>query len=256
MQVKKLAYKNFLGGITLNRILNEKAENFLETANMIFITGEIDAAMYRDVVSRVIYYASESRDPIYLVINSEGGSVYSTFGIISALKSVSNEVVGIANGMVKSGALLLLANCDYRFAFDGSTFMHHLPWVSGIAGTGIDIESVSKELKNIKSHKYFKRANELMPKDVDLNKNIDYNFFAEEALESGLVTKIIKEFDDIVPDKYAEIIKQGLTEQVVGKILEIYEEFDNEEIFKQAIEMISEMVSGDDNDEEKEGVEK
>lgn len=220
---------------------SKKSQEFIENSNIIFINGEIDNDVYEDTVSRIIYYASLSRDPIYFIINSSGGSVYATYGIISVMESIDNDIVGVANGIVASASLILLANCDYRYALKGSNFMHHLPFTQA-DGTSLDMESLMKELSYVKDHEYFKKADELSPKDVDLTKNIDYTFTLDEAVKSGLIQKVVTKFDDIVPEHYVNIIKQSITKEIFEKIIAIYEEYEDPDLFKSAIEMVTSMV--------------
>lgn len=221
---------------------DEKAEEFLDSSNIIFITGEIDDEMYRYAVSKIIYYAAENTNPIYLIINSIGGSVYSAYGIISVMKSVNNEIVGVANGIVASAALVLLANCDYRYAFKGSSFMHHLPSTS-VEGTDIDIEHMIEELNVIKNHEFFKKAEELTPSNVDLTRNVDYTFTIDQAKSSGLIQKVIENFDDIVPEKYAEELKASMIEEIVNSIFSIYEEYEDIELFSVALDLAKEVIA-------------
>lgn len=217
--------------------IDERVEEFLDSANIIFITGEINDEMYRYVVSKLIYFAAESRNPIYLIINSIGGSVYSAYGIISVMKSIKNEIVGIANGIVSSAALVLLANCDYRYAFSGSSFMHHLPSTS-VEGTDIDIEHMIEELNIIKNHEFFKNTEKLTPNSIDLTRNVDHAFTLEQAKESGLIQKVIKDFDDIVLEKYAEDIKASIVKEISTNILAVFEEYDDVEMFSEALDLV------------------
>jgi len=67
----------------------------------------------------------EQRTPIKLLINSEGGDVYSGFGIVEAIQNSQTPVYTICHGQAQSMALLVLSAGHKRFIGAYSTVMYH-----------------------------------------------------------------------------------------------------------------------------------
>ena len=68
---------------------------------------------------------TEQRTPIKLLINSDGGDVYSGFGIVEAINNSETPVYTICHGQAQSMALLVLAAGHKRFIGAYSTVMYH-----------------------------------------------------------------------------------------------------------------------------------
>lgn len=66
-----------------------------------------------------------TRTPIRLIINSDGGDVYSGFGIVEAIQTSETPVYTICHGQAQSMALLILAAGYKRFIGAYSTVMYH-----------------------------------------------------------------------------------------------------------------------------------
>jgi ATP-dependent Clp protease protease subunit len=66
-----------------------------------------------------------TRTPIILIINSDGGDVYSGFGIIEAIQTSETPVYTVCHGQAQSMALLILAAGYKRYIGAYSTVMYH-----------------------------------------------------------------------------------------------------------------------------------
>jgi len=67
----------------------------------------------------------DQRSPIKIIINSDGGDVYSGFGIVEAIRNSETPVYTICHGQAQSMALLILAAGYKRFIGAYSTAMYH-----------------------------------------------------------------------------------------------------------------------------------
>lgn len=67
----------------------------------------------------------DQRSPIKIIINSDGGDVYSGFGIVEAIRNSETPVYTICHGQAQSMALLVLAAGHKRFTGAYSTVMYH-----------------------------------------------------------------------------------------------------------------------------------
>ena len=168
-------------------------ETLLKTRS-ILISGEIDKKMAEKVVSQLLMLEAENDDPIKVFIDSPGGDVDSAYAIFDMIRFVKPKVTMIAMGLAASaGALILLAgDKENRFGFPNSHYLIHQP-LSGIRGVATEIEIHAKEIEKTRQ-----KINALIAKEtgkslaqVEKDTDRDYWMSAEEALDYGLISKII-----------------------------------------------------------------
>ena len=165
---------------------------------IIFLTEEVDDGIANAIVAYMLYLDSEDPSkPIYLYINSPGGSVTAGMAIYDTMQYIKSEVVTICVGLAASmGAFLLNAGAKgKRLALPHSRIMIHQP--SGGVGrrqaTDIEIEAarivqVRQELNELMASHSGKSVEEI-EKDSDR----DYFMSAAEAKEYGLIDRVIEE---------------------------------------------------------------
>ncbi|MFM7192174.1 MAG: ATP-dependent Clp protease proteolytic subunit, partial [Microcystaceae cyanobacterium] len=134
--------------------------------------------------------------PIYLYINSPGGSVTAGMAIYDTMKYIKSEVITICVGLAASmGAFLLSAGTPgKRLALPHARIMIHQP----MGGTGrrqaTDIQIEAQEILRIRQ-----QLNELMAHQTGqtierIAKDTDRDYFmsAAEAKDYGLIDKVIE----------------------------------------------------------------
>ena len=102
------------------------------TQNRNITLAEVTQQSANEII-RFIYEMNEEdkkltlkkRTPIKLIINSEGGDVYSGFGIIEAIQLSKTPVHTVCHGQAQSMALLILAVGHKRYIGPYSTVMYH-----------------------------------------------------------------------------------------------------------------------------------
>lgn len=168
-------------------------ETLLKTRS-ILISGEIDKKMAEKVVSQLLMLEAENDDPIKVFIDSPGGDVDSAYAIFDMIRFVKPKVTMIAMGLAASaGALILFAgDKENRLGFPNSHYLIHQP-LSGIRGVATEIEIHAKEIEKTRQ-----KINALIAKEtgkslaqVEKDTDRDYWMSAEEALDYGLISKII-----------------------------------------------------------------
>jgi len=169
---------------------------FLE--RIIFLSDEVNDGIANAIVSYMLYLDSEDpTKPIYLYINSPGGSVTAGMAIYDTMQYIKSDVVTICMGLAASmGAFLLNAGTKgKRLALPHSRIMIHQP--SGGVGrsqaTDIEIEAtrivkVRQDLNELMAFHSGKSV-EQIAKDSDR----DYFMSAAEAKEYGLIDRVIEE---------------------------------------------------------------
>ncbi len=164
---------------------------------IIFLAEEVDDAMANAIVAYMLYLDSDDPSkPIYIYINSPGGSVTAGMAIYDTMQHIKSEVVTICVGLAASmGAFLLTAGTKgKRLALPHARIMIHQP----LGGTGrrqaTDIEIEAKEILRIKT-----LLNQIMADSSGqtlekVEKDTDRDFFmsAQEAKEYGLIDQVIE----------------------------------------------------------------
>lgn len=163
---------------------------------IIFMAEEVDDAMANAIVAYMLYLDSDDQSkPIYLYINSPGGSVTAGMAIYDTMQHIKSEVVTICVGLAASmGAFLLTAGTKgKRLALPHSRIMIHQP----LGGVGrrqaTDIEIEAKQILRVRHE-----LNELMAfhtgktiEQIEKDTDRDYFMSAEEAKEYGLIDRVI-----------------------------------------------------------------
>lgn len=174
-------------------------ETLLKTRS-ILISGEIDKKMAEKVVSQLLLLEAENDDPIKVFIDSPGGDVDSAYAIFDMIRFVKPKVIMVAMGLAASaGALILLAgDKENRFGFPNSHYLIHQP-LSGVRGVATEIEIHAKEIEKTRQ-----KINALIAQEtgkslqqVEKDTDRDYWMSAEEAMEYGLISKIISKRDQL-----------------------------------------------------------
>ena len=168
----------------------------LGVERILFLGSEVNDGIANSLVAQMLYLDSEdSSKPIYLYINSPGGSVTAGLAIYDTIQYVKSEVVTICVGLAASmGAFLLAAGTKgKRVALPHSRIMIHQPLGGTSRRQASDIEIEAREILRMKEMLNRSLAHmsgqsfEKIEKDTDR----DYFLSAEEAKEYGLIDRVI-----------------------------------------------------------------
>ncbi|MEL4895381.1 ATP-dependent Clp protease proteolytic subunit [Crocosphaera sp. Alani8] len=166
---------------------------------IIFLGQEVTDGIANRIVALLLYLDSEDPNkPIYLYINSPGGSVTAGMAIYDTMQYIKSEVITICVGLAASmGSFLLAAGTPgKRLALPNARIMIHQP----LGGTGgrrqaTDIEIEANEILRIRSQLNQLLANQCGQTLEKIEKDTDRDYFmsADEAKEYGLIDKVIEE---------------------------------------------------------------
>lgn len=170
----------------------------LSQERIIFLGQEVTDSLANSIIASMLYLDSEDQNkPIYLYINSPGGSVTAGMAIYDTMQHIKSEVITICVGLAASmGAFLLTAGTKgKRMALPHSRIMIHQP----LGGTGrrqaTDIEIEAKQILRVRQE-----LNELMAMHTgqtveQIEKDTDRDNFmsAYEAKEYGLIDRVIED---------------------------------------------------------------
>ena len=172
-------------------------EDRLFRERIIFLTEEVDDGIANAIVAYLLYLDSDDQTkPIYLYINSPGGSVTAGMAIYDTMQYIKSEVITICMGLAASmGSFLLMAGTKgKRMALPHSRIMLHQP-SGGTRGQATDIQIEAKEILRVRrqlNQIYAQRTGQPLEK---IERDMDRDFFlsAHEAQEYGLIDKVIEE---------------------------------------------------------------
>ncbi|MBQ1303150.1 MAG: ATP-dependent Clp endopeptidase proteolytic subunit ClpP [Firmicutes bacterium] len=148
------------------------------------------------IVAQMLFLESEDPDKdISLYINSPGGSVTAGMAIYDTMQYIKCDVATICIGMAASmGAFLLSSGTKgKRYALPNAEVMIHQP-MGGARGQASDIK-IHAELILKTREKLNRILAENTGKDiaqVEIDTDRDNYMTAEEALEYGLIDKVVK----------------------------------------------------------------
>ncbi|MFN4866249.1 MAG: ATP-dependent Clp protease proteolytic subunit [Cyanobium sp.] len=168
----------------------------LGVERILFLGSEVNDAVANALVAQMLYLDSEdSSKPIYLYINSPGGSVTAGLAIYDTMQYVKSDVVTICVGLAASmGAFLLAAGSKgKRLALPHSRIMIHQPLGGTSQRQASDIEIEAKEILRIKDMLNHSMAEMTGQPFAKIEKDTDRDYFlsAAEARDYGLIDRVI-----------------------------------------------------------------
>ena len=168
----------------------------LGVERILFLGSEVNDAIANSLVAQMLYLDSEDNSkPIYLYINSPGGSVTAGLAIYDTIQYVKSDVVTICVGLAASmGAFLLGAGTKgKRLALPHSRIMIHQPLGGTSQRQASDIEIEAREILRIKDMLNQSMAEMTGQELAKIEKDTDRDYFmsAAEAVEYGLIDRVI-----------------------------------------------------------------
>ena len=168
----------------------------LLSERIVFLGTPVNDQVANLIVAQLLHLESEDPDKdIALYINSPGGSVYAGLAIYDTIQFIKPDVSTICIGVAMSmGALLLAGGAKgKRYVLPNSKVLIHQV-SGGFQGPASDIEIHAREALSLR-----KRLDEILAKHsgqelekVEKDTERDYFMTAQEALDYGIVDKIIE----------------------------------------------------------------
>jgi len=162
---------------------------------IVFLRHVIDDEVANVIIAQMLFLAAKDpAKPINLYINSPGGSVTAGLAIYDTMRFVSCDVTTICVGQAASmGALLLAAGTSgKRSSLPNSRILIHQVF-GGTQGQASDVKIQTEELLRLRDRLIAIYATHTgkTPKRIAKDTDRDYYMSATEALEYGLIDRII-----------------------------------------------------------------
>lgn len=155
----------------------------------LFLHGKVNERSFSKFSKQLRLFEGMGESPVTLMIDSEGGDVYSMFSFIDRIRQSSVEIITIGTGLIASAALPIFAAGTRRYAGLNASFMHHA--ISCNMGDD-KVPIQDNELKHMKDlQKRFakflaSKSNKPYTFWLGSGKHTDFYFDAEKAVELGL----------------------------------------------------------------------
>ena len=175
---------------------------------IIFLGTGVDDHIANVVIAQMLFLESDEPDQdIYLYINSPGGQVSSGMAIYDTMQYIKPDVQTICIGQAASmGALLLASGAKgKRFSLPHARIMIHQP-SGGFQGQTTDIEIQAKEITRIREilDMILAQHSDQEPQKVRRDTERDHYMTGQEALEYGLIDKLITKREETEKEKEKE----------------------------------------------------
>jgi ATP-dependent Clp protease protease subunit len=166
----------------------------------ISIFGQINEKVARTVTEQLLALSAESDEPITIYISSPGGHVESGDVVYDMIKFIKPEVRVVGTGWVASAAtnIYLAAKKENRYSLPNTRYLVHQP-SGGSQGDATDIKIQMEQIIKTKE-----RINKIISKEtgrpleqVEKDTDRDYWMSVDEAIEYGIVHKVISSIGEI-----------------------------------------------------------
>ena len=170
-------------------------------ARTILISDPVDHKLTARVTAQLLFLDHEDPEkPIKIFINSPGGSADDGYAIYDLIRFVRPRVKIISAGLSASAAtvIMLAAEKQDRLALPNARIMIHQPSMRSF-GAVEDIKRTAEQILKLRQ-----RINELYAQEtgqpiekVSEDTDRDYWMSAEEAVEYGLISRVVNNLDEL-----------------------------------------------------------
>jgi len=162
---------------------------------IIWLGTDIDADVANIIKSQLLYLDSISDEDIKILIDSPGGAVYTSLGIIDIMDIIKCDVQTTNVGLAASMAAVILASGTKgkRKALKRSRTMIHQPLGYSGFSQASDMEIDVKQIKELKKELYEilgDKTGQSFDK-IESDGDRDYWMTAQEAKKYGMIDEIV-----------------------------------------------------------------
>lgn len=190
--------------------LGEKEEKGKDTSSVvmekllksrtIFISGEINQELAEKVSTQLLILQEMGDEPIKIFINSQGGHVEAGDTIHDMIKFVKPKVMVIGTGWVASAGITiyLAADKENRYSLPNTRYMIHQP-LGQCTGQATDLHIEALEIARVREriNKIISTATNQPLEKVKIDTDRNYWLNCDEAVNYGIVNKIISSYDEL-----------------------------------------------------------
>lgn len=177
------------------------------TTRTIYINGTIDSDLIEESILAIRYIniyddkqekklKKYKRQPISIIIDTYGGSVYDGMGLVNCISSSKTPIHTYCYSKGMSMGLLLFISGHKRFIHEHATLMfHQLSTI--VMGTNQDVkeESIRADKLNTQLMKIIKKRTNITQKQIDSKNKRKQDWFitGKKAIKLGAADELIKD---------------------------------------------------------------
>jgi len=167
----------------------------IDNTRAVLIKGPVDSYNMEYAIKSLNEFASDSTKPVYLVLNSPGGSVLDGFELVNTLEVLESkkiETICVVETMAYSMAAILATYCSKTYIHKFASLMYH-PASYGISGSVTKINTrvnFTNNYLHILSKDVAKRL-KMTVEAYEAKVHDEWWLTAEEALRAGIVVGIL-----------------------------------------------------------------
>ena len=174
----------------------------LMKSRIIMITDVITKKLAQTTIGQLLILEQEDPEKeIKVFINSPGGDADAGFAIYDMMKFIKPKIKNICAGVAASAAVIILLGADKesRVSLPNSRILIHQP-STGVHGTASDIQIEASEILKCreKINRMISEETNREFEKVENDTKRNYWMSAEEAVEYGLISKIINTQSDLL----------------------------------------------------------
>jgi ATP-dependent Clp protease protease subunit len=177
-----------------------KIDSLFFRSRNVNVAGEINDKLAQRTVTHLLALAEDSDDPINVIISSPGGHVESGDMLHDVIKFIRPRVRTLGSGWVASAGALIFVGADRenRYCLPNSRFLLHEPR-GGIGGSASDMMIQADQIRIMRErfHNLFAKATGQTPEKIAEDTARDFWMSAEEAIDYGLLGRVITSVDDL-----------------------------------------------------------
>ncbi len=186
-----------VGFDTPNAVSNRQSEvyNRLLQDRIVVLGSDVNDEIANFIMAQLLYLEGQDASrPIWLYINSPGGSVTSGMAIYDTMQFIQPEVGTICIGLGASmGQFLLCAGAPgKRYALPHARIMMHQP-LGGVRGQATDIAIQAEQMaytKKLLQERIAYHTGQTV-EQIEADSDRDRWFTAEEAMDYGIIDHVI-----------------------------------------------------------------
>ena len=170
-------------------------------ARTILISDPIDHKLTTRVIAQLLLMDSDDPEKfITILINSPGGSADDGFAIYDMIRFIRPPVRIVSVGLSASAAtvIMLAADKGSRFALPNARIMIHQPSMRYM-GVAEDVKRTAEQILKLReriNELYAQETGQTLEKVVE-DTDRDYWMSAQEAVEYGLINKVVTHFNEL-----------------------------------------------------------
>ena len=186
-------------GRSSNEIYDETVREYYDNRTLI-INDTITDGILEDAILHILIWNKDDKDlpedkrkPIWLFIDSDGGSVFAAHNLIEVIENSKTPIYGVAFSVAASAACSILIGCKKRYAFPHTmTLIHDGQLALGVGTTNKQKDTMKfmDRVDNMVREFIIEHTN-ITEEEYEDNKDREQYFFAEQAKEKGIIDFII-----------------------------------------------------------------